>query len=260
MKLRLVPARQGARWVRDGLRVFFRRPLGYCLLFGLCLFFAPLFLFAAVPITSLGFMIATAQVLQGRFPLPGVFFEPFRGGAARLKSHLMLCAAYAGGLAFVFWISDLVGGDAFDAFVQAMRAGKTSAEDLQPILSAPGFQAGRALMLLGLALLSIPFWHAPALVHWGGMGAAKALFFSSVACWRNKGALALYGLTWCAAAVGFLALATLIFGLLGQPELVVLAIMPTLLMFYAAFYASLYFTFADCFEPAPGSSPTETTP
>ena len=257
MKLRLVPARQGALWVRYGLRVFFRRPLAYCVLFGICLLLAPLFLFAAAPITSLGFIIATAQVLQGRFPLPGVFFEPLRSGKAQLRSQLLLCVAYAAGLSLVFWLADLVGGDAFDNFLQAMRNGRTSPKELQPILSAPGLQSGRALLLIGLSLLAIPFWHAPALVHWGGMGAAKALFFSTVAWWRNKGALALYALTWCAVAVVFLVLVTLVFSLLGQPELVVMAIMPTLLMFYAAFYASLYFTFADCFEPPP-TTPTET--
>ena len=46
--------------------------------------------------------------------------------------------------------------------------------------------------------LSIPFWHAPALVYWGGQGWAKSLFFSTVALWRNKGAFALYGLGWLA--------------------------------------------------------------
>jgi hypothetical protein len=260
MKLRLVPARQGAAWVRYGLRVFFRRPLAYCLLFGLCLFLAPVLLFAAAPITSLGFIIATAQVLQGGFPLPGVFFEPLRSDGKRLRAHLLLCVGYAAGFSLVFWAADAVGGEAFDAFLQAMRAGKTSPQELEPLLGAPGLQSGRALLLGGLALLSIPFWHAPALVHWGGLSAPKALFFSTVAWWRNKGALVVYGLTWLAVGSLFFILVTLVFSLLGQPQLVVMAIMPSLLMFYAAFYASLYFTFADCFEPPPGSPSTETSP
>jgi len=33
MKLKLVPPRQGAVWVRQGLAIFFRRPLAFCVLF-----------------------------------------------------------------------------------------------------------------------------------------------------------------------------------------------------------------------------------
>jgi len=263
VKLRLVPARQGALWVRRGLRVFFQRPLAYCVLFALCLLLAPLLLFAAAPLTSLGFMIATGLVLQGRFPLPGVFFEPLRGGGARLRAQLTLCVAYAIGFSLVFWLADSVGGEAFDAFLQAMRSGKTSPQELEPLLDAPGLQAGRALLLGGLALLAIPFWHAPALVHWGGLSAPKALFFSSVAWWRNKGALLVYALTWFSVGLVFVVLLTLAFALLGQAQLIMLAIMPSLLVFYAAFYASLYFTFADCFEAPPSPSDpahTETLP
>ena len=37
MKLQIVPARQGARWVRAGFGVFFRRPLAFAALFTLFL-------------------------------------------------------------------------------------------------------------------------------------------------------------------------------------------------------------------------------
>ena len=33
MKLRLVRARQGALWVRNGFRIFFRRPMAFAVLF-----------------------------------------------------------------------------------------------------------------------------------------------------------------------------------------------------------------------------------
>jgi hypothetical protein len=260
VKLRQLPARQGALWVRQGLRVFFQRPLAYSMLFGLCLFLAPLMLFAAAPISSLGFMLATGQVLGGRFPLPSVFFEPLRAGGSRLRAQLVLCVAYALAFSLIYFIADAIGGEAFDAFLQAMRDGKSSPEELEPLLTAPGLQSGRALLLVGLAGLSIPFWHAPALVHWGGLSAPKALFFSTVAWWRNKGALAVYALTWLAVMLLFLTVVTLVFALLGQPQLIMLAIMPSLLMFYAAFYASLYFTFVDCFEAPPNPAPTETPP
>jgi hypothetical protein len=258
VKLRLVPARQGALWVRQGLGVFFRRPLAFCLLSALYLLLGPLLLFAPAPIASLGFMLATSLALQGRFPLPGVFYEPLRSGGARMRAQLLLCVSYAASFGLILWAADAIGGEAIDALFQAVREGKTSPQQLEPLMTAPGLQSGRALLMVGMTALAIPFWHAPALVHWGGMSAPKALFFSTVAWWRNKGALAIYALTWAGVGVLFLLIVMLVFALLGQPQLIMMAMMPTLLMFYAAFYASLYFTFADCFEPPPLPASTET--
>ena len=69
--------------------------------------------------------------------------------------------------------------------------------------------------LLG-ALLSVPFWHAPALVHWGGQGVAQALFSSTLALWRNKAAFALNGLLWFAAFMTMSGIVTLLFTALGS--------------------------------------------
>ena len=57
-------------------------------------------------------------------------------------------------------------------------------------------EAGLLLRFGLLGLLSVPFWHAPALVHWDAQGAAKSLFFSTIAVWRNKGAFIVYSLAW----------------------------------------------------------------
>ena len=50
--------------------------------------------------------------------------------------------------------------------------------------------------------LILLFWHAPALVHWHGVSPVKSLFFSAVACFRNFGALLVYGLAWLAVFIG----------------------------------------------------------
>ena len=47
-------------------------------------------------------------------------------------------------------------------------------------------------------LLSIPYWFAPALVHWGGQGVGQSLFSSTLALWRNKGAFTTFMATWVA--------------------------------------------------------------
>jgi hypothetical protein len=256
MRFRQVPARQGARWVRDGLRIFMRRPLAFCVLFLLYLLVGPMLMLAVAPLASLGFMLATRQALSGRFPTPGVFIEPLRLSASQRWAQVKLGIAYAVAIALVLWLADSIGGAAFDALRDAVHDGRTTPADLQPLLSDPSLQTAWLVTALGLALVAIPFWHAPALVHWGGQGAAQSLFFSSVACWRNKGALMVYSLGWLAVIVLFAFVSTSVLALLGVPQLAVLFFTPAALMLSAAFYASLYFTFADSFEATPDDDST----
>ena len=253
MKLKLVPARQGAVWVRQGLSVFFRKPLAFCVLFLVYLLVGPMLMLAVAPLVSLGFMIATRQALDNRFPFPGVFVEPLRVSRSQRWAQIQLGLAYAVSVAGVFWVADVVGGAAFDAVRQAVSSGKTTPQELEPLLADMHLQLAWLILAGGVALLAVPFWHAPALVHWDGQSAIKAMFFSTVACWRNKGALTVYSLGWGAVMLLFAFVTTMVFALLGAPQLVYLAFTPAMLMLSSAFYASLYFTFADSFEPTANS-------
>jgi len=248
MKLKLVPARQGMLWVRQGLRIFFKRPLAFCVLFLIYMLIGPVVMFAVAPLATVAFMIATRQTLAGRTPLPTVYIEPLQASRNQRWAQLQLAFIYAIGVALVFWLGDSVGGRAFDAVRDAVASGKNSPQDLEPLLSDPSLQLGWLLLASGLALLSVPFWHAPALVHWGAHPAGKALFFSTVACWRNKWAFAVYTLAWGIVIMVFALLSTTVFALLGVPQLAFAAVTPAMLMLSAAFYASLYFSFADSFE------------
>jgi len=250
MKFKQVPARRGALWVRQGLAIFFRRPLAFCLLFLLYMIAGPMVMFAIAPLATVAFMLATHQALQGRFPTPGVFIEPLQAPVPQRWAQLKLGVGYAVGVTLVFWLGDSVAGHAFDALREAVAAGKTGPQDLEPLLSDPALQYGWLTLASGLALLSVPFWHAPSLVFWGGQSAGKALFFSTVACWRNKWAFTVYSLVWGAVIVVFALISTTVFALLGLPQMAFAAVTPAMLMLSAAFYASLYFTFADSFEMA----------
>ena len=269
MKLRLVPASRGVLWVRQGFAVFFKQPLGFAALFATFMFVlflalllpmvGSLLLLAMLPLASLGFMIGTRQALDGRFPLPRVFIEPLQQGRSAQAAMLQLGVLYALATALIMWLSDAVDGGALDRAMQALGSSKTTPEETQAALSDGRLQAG-LLLRFGLAgLLSVPFWHAPALVHWGGHPALKSLFFSLVACWRNRGAFALYALTWTAVILVFAVLVNLLFAIFGQTQMMALAAMPASLIFSTVFYASLYFTFADCFEAGSAEPPDSST-
>jgi hypothetical protein len=279
MRLQIVPARRGALWVRQGFAVFLRQPVGFAGLFAAFLFFVfaltllpivgPLLLLALLPLGSLGFMVATRHVLEGRFPLPRAFVEPLRSGRTRLVSLIKLGLVYAAATWAILFVSDLIDGGALDALIEAQATGDTPPDVIAARLADPRLETGVLLRFALLGLLSVPFWHAPALVHWDDQSAAKSLFFSTVACWRNKGAFVVYSVAWLGVLLAFALLANLVFGAIGRPQLVPFIAMPASLLFSTVFYASLYFTFADCFVPSgegpaasadppvPGSPPTE---
>jgi len=272
MRLLTVPASRGVLWVRSGFRVFFGRPLAFAALFASFLFGAmllllvpvigTLLLLTALPLVSQGFMLATQRALAGQTPMAGVFIEPVRGGRPQAISMLKIGLIYSAASLFIMWFSNVVDGGTFDALQEAMTAKTADTERLDVLLNDPRLSAGM-LVRLGLAsLLALPFWHAPALVHWDGQGPAQSLFSSTIACWRNKGAFMVYGLTWAALVFLFALLVNTVFMLLGAPQLVAVAALPAGLMFSTVFYASLYFTFTDCFEQRtaalapPGAEPS----
>lgn len=284
MKLQTVPARQGAAWVRQGFRAFIKRPIAFggmllAVMFVVLLvrLVQPLVIVVLpfVPLVSLGFMLATRLVLDGGVPTPALFALPLRTDRARLIALLRLGLIYAGATLVIMTLADLVDGGGPELLVDAPMppasgasgAGASASPDAAALAAAP--QALLGLMVrLGLAgLLAVPFWHAPALVHWHGHGAAKALFSSTVACWRNRGAFLVYSAVWLGWVIGLGMLSGLLLAMLGRPQLLVSATLPLSAMIATVYYASLYFTFADCFkaiddEPvisiahtSPGSTP-----
>jgi hypothetical protein len=267
MKLQLVPARRGALWVRHGFQAFFHKPLAFSGLFGVFLLamlvsgivplIGPVVFLACLPLVTLGFMLATQQVLQGRFPGITVFSSPLRIDKPRTQALVKLGIAYAVAMLLILALRAWLDNGRSEALQAALMGGTATPESVRAMLEDSRLQLS-VLSFFGLAsLLSVPFWHAPGLIHWGGQGMAQSLFFSTMACWRNKGAFVVYTLTWAAVLFGFVLFSSLLFAVLGQPQWAPFVMMPAALLMSTVFYASLYFTFADCFElpAAPGASP-----
>jgi hypothetical protein len=270
MRLQTVPARQGATWVRQGFRAFGKRPIAFAALFTsvLLAFVAvklmPLLMFVVLPLmplVSLGFMIATRTVLEGGFPTPRVFIEPLRAERSRVVAMVQLGFVYAIATFLIMWLGDLVDSGDPEALIDVPAAGASAPDAAAEALAAsPGPLIG-LLLRFGLAgLLAVPFWHAPALVFWDGHGCAKALFSSTIACWRNRGAFAIYSVVWLGVVMALSLVCGLLLAIVGQPDLLMSASVPMSLIIATIYYASLYFTFADCFVPndaAPLPTPEE---
>ncbi|MFM8511531.1 MAG: BPSS1780 family membrane protein [Betaproteobacteria bacterium] len=205
---------------------------------------------AAVPLLGLVMMMGTAAVVRGQRALPGLYLAPFRTDAVRRSRLLVLCAAYGALSLLVLLVSEAIDGGKLNELQELMAAGRDDArtrEELQRLLADPQLLGGLYARVGLTALISIPFWHAPALVWWGQQSAAQALFSSTLAIWRSKGAFVSFVAAW----VSLLGVSGLGLGLvlqaLGLSGLMGVLAMPLGLTLSVIFYASLYFSFVQTF-------------
>jgi MFS family permease len=257
VKLNIVPARTGIVWVKLGVKTFLKQPLALTGLFFMYMaavlvlsqlpLIGPVLGAMLVPAATLGFMAATADAAEGRFPMPSVLISGFRAGRQRARAMLLLGVIYTvGSLLATLLAGVLVGG-----------APATPPTDSQNPTMDP-----RSVVALLLHLpLVILFWHSPALVHWHGIAPVKSLFFSAVACFRNIGAMLMYAVTWFALFLVIGVAFRMLGMMLGGEAVAASVMMPTALLLVAMFSTSLYFTFRDSFhadddvpeaQPAPG--------
>jgi hypothetical protein len=259
MKLRQLPARQGALWVRQGFSIFFKHPLAFSALLASFLFgvlflatlpwLGPLLSLAALPLVTVGFMIATREAVDKQTnSTPMVFVQPLQATAKNRRALMQLGLIFAVCSLLIMALAGWVDGGTFTKLQTMMMDDKATPEELRALLDDPRLTWGMAIRFGLAGLLSVPFWHAPALTHWAQQSWGKALFSSWMACWRNKGAFLVYGLTWTAVVVLFAVVSSVVLLAIGQPRWVALISLPAVLMFSTVFYASLYFTYADCFS------------
>jgi len=82
---------------------------------------------------------------------------------------------------------------------------------------------------------------APVLAGWHGIAPAKAMFGSVVACWRNMGAMLVFGLAAGALTLGVsVAAVMLLTSLISSRELVSILMAPLALVLMTVVQASLY--------------------
>ncbi len=252
MKLKLVPARTGATWVKLGMQTYAKQPLA---LTGLFFMFMALMSVATMvplvglpiamtvlPAITLGLMAATLEATQGKFPMPLLLLSGLRAGPVKLRAMLSLGAMYAAGFMCAMGVSYVVDGG---GFANMYLGGHVPDKDLM----ASGAFMAAMWTFIGLHLpLSLLFWHAPALVYWHDLTPGKAMFFSIVACFRNFWALTVFALVWMAVMVAMVLGISALSSLLGSPGLAGTLLFPGLMLVASMFFTSLYFTFRDSFE------------
>lgn len=199
MQAASLPASYGWQWVRDGLKLFMKQPLAvftWALAISLLVMFAsftppvgPLLFVALMPAVTLMTLGACKHIEADRTMLPSMWPQPLmRGGV--MKKLLMMGGLYAG-------LSITAGLITFLPFSAELAEGLRIAsieQDLTPFLSA--MLVPVTLFCVIYIVIAALFWHAPALVSWHGLRLVQAMFFSGIACWRNKWPFLVYGVTW----------------------------------------------------------------
>jgi hypothetical protein len=95
------------------------------------------------------------------------------------------------------WLCLLLGLIAFVPFMDELSQSvqtATTSNNLLPLLEA--VRTPMIIFAVMYILMASIFWYAPALMGFHGVSLMQSLFFSAIACWRNKWAFIIYGLVW----------------------------------------------------------------
>jgi len=241
------------------MRTFFRQPLALSGLF--FMFLAVMSIAGSIPVVglslalallpacTLGLMAASREAATGRFPMPTVFLSAFRAGRLQMRTMLLLGVVYGTGFWVIMGITTLFDGG---GFASGYIAGKMPTMEMA---RNPDTQSAMLAFLVMQLPLSLMFWHAPALVHWHAVPAAKSIFFSLIACLRNFWAFVVFGIVWMSILMGAILVVSLFAGFIGSPEVAGVALMPAAMLIAAMIYTSTNFSFRDCFEAPPEETP-----
>ncbi|BCS34312.1 hypothetical protein TBR22_A35420 [Luteitalea sp. TBR-22] len=206
MEPRVVAARRGLDWLREGLDLFAMAPgtwLGITLLFSMMIValsvipFVGMLLSVAIPIFIGGLMLGCDAQRLGRPLEVRYLFNGFE--APRLQPLAVVGALYLAGSIVVMIpvIAVVVGTSVASAVaaVSASGAGSSSAGLGTLGLSAVLFGVGLLLVMAASILLSMTLWFAPALVVFRNIAPLEAMKASLRGALRNIGAFTIYTLS-----------------------------------------------------------------
>jgi len=251
MQINILPAGAGLTWLREGMRLFGRQPIGLpamVVLYLMILVVPALLPIVGIaisgvlaPFASVGLLGACRDVADGKMPTPLAFARPFSPSPARLQ---------------------MVRLGIINAILLLIVA--TLAMILTP--EPPGGEAPQSLhevplqSLLVQLLLYLPvmalMWFAPVLTGWHAIPPAKSMFGSVVACWRNMGAMLVFGVAAGALTLGVSVLSVMLLSsLISSREVLSIVMAPLALVLMTIVQASLYPMYRAVFVDAPREAP-----
>ncbi|MFJ1302458.1 BPSS1780 family membrane protein [Pseudomonadota bacterium AL_CKDN230030165-1A_HGKHYDSX7] len=199
MQAASLPASYGWQWVRDGMKLFAKQPLAifiWAMFVSLLVVFAmvtppvgPLLFVALMPAITVMTLAACKHIDADRVMLPSMWPKALQKPGVFRKLLVM-------GLLYAV-VALLAGMVSFLPFMGALTEGMRAASienDLTPFIIA--MRIPLLIFTVLYVIIAALFWHAPVLVAWHGLRLRQSLFFSGIACWRNKWPFMVYGAVW----------------------------------------------------------------
>jgi hypothetical protein len=266
MQLIEVPAKTGYVWFRQGIWLFRKNPLAFLTLFFTYLLVMTLVAqipviggvlpLAFIPGVAVGFMAACRNTIAGKPVFPTILVDGFHSyGPVVTKRLLVLGVLYVVAMGVVLAGSALADGG---MLLKVMLGGATMDQDA---ITNSNISLAVITALAFYIPVAMIFWFSPILAAWHDVPPVKAMFFSVVSCWRNRGAFIVFGALWLAVAMTVsLGLSTLMQAL-GAGDFAFAILMPATMIVTTMLYCSFYATYRGCFGvQTPETPDLPTTP
>jgi hypothetical protein len=245
-----LPANVGWQWIKEGFSLFRKQPAEMSTLFlsymfvmfaiGIVPLLGQILPMVLVPVFSMAFMQACANVEQGKKVYPNLLLTGFRSPA--VVRLLQLGVLYLAAAVIAIAASMLVDGGAFWQIMSGQNA-----LDPKTVRSS-----NMSLAMLFAAAVYTPaamaFWYAAPLIAWQDMGVGKAVFYSFFAVKRAGKAFLVYGLAWILIGVLLPVIVSSIIALIfGQATIVMAVLLPLSIFMTVVMYCSFYPTYTHVF-------------
>lgn len=246
MQINILPAGAGLSWLREGMRLFGRQPIGLpaMVVLYLMMLIVPALLPVVgiavsgvlAPFASVGLLGACRDVAEGRMPTPLAFAQPFRPTPTRLQ---MLRLGIINAILLLVV-----------ATLAMLLTPEPPAGEVPQSLQDVPLQSLLVQLLLYLPVMAL-MWFAPVLCGWHGIPPAKAMFGSVVACWRNMGAMLVFGVASALLTLGVsVAAVMLLTSLISSQQVLSIVVAPLALILMTIVQASLYPMYRSVFVDA----------
>lgn len=250
MQAATLPITAGWNWIMEGYRLFMRQPLAmffWSMVTGLLITFSyflliigQALLIAATPILTFIALSACRNIAAGKHMVLGMWLQPIREHPEvrtrliKLGMLYLLFCMTAGLMATLPFLGDIRATIGHDGTIDEAA--------LITAIRGPFITFG-----LLYILISALFWHAPALTGWHGIKTSQAMFYSMVACWRNKLPFLAYGVGWAAIFFALQMVGSLLLALGISPGTAQMMMTPLNLALAAILYCSFYPAYVSIF-------------
>lgn len=245
-----IPANAGWLWVKQGFALFRKQPAEMSTLFlaymflmlvvGILPLLGQILPMVLIPVFSMAFMQACAQIEDGKKVYPNLLLTGFRSPAflSLVKLGFLYLLAAVGAIA----ASALIDGG---VFWQVMSSSK--AMDTETIRNS-NMSLGMMFSALVYTPAAMAFWYAAPLIAWQKMGIGKAIFYSFFAVKRAGKAFVVYALAWLLIGVLLpVIVSSIVSILIAKAFVMMLVLLPLSLVLTVVMYCSFYPTYTTVF-------------